>query len=245
MQKEKEEGEGEGGSSGMFEENFDDHSGWGESDEVTSSLAKEKMKQLAQEAAKEANATGWGSVPHDVRKEINKLTSKTVDWKKVLRYFIKTSERADRKSTIKRVNKRYPYIHPGKKRSSRARIAISIDQSGSVTDASLQKFFGELDNLAQLAEFTVIPFDTRVVKEKVFTWRKGERRPWKRVAFGGTDFNPPTKYVNEEGFDGHIILTDMCAPKPISSKCQRLWISCSNRPYFQTTEKIIFLHKNS
>lgn len=245
MQKDQEDDEGSGGSSEMFEENFDDHSGWGDTDEVTSSLAKEKMRQLAQEAAGEANAAGWGSVPNDLRKEINKLASRVIDWKKVLRYFIKTSERADRKSTIKRINKRYPYIHSGKKRNSRARIAISIDQSGSVTDASLQKFFGELDSLAQLAEFTVIPFDTRVVKDKVFTWKKGERRRWKRVAFGGTDFNPPTKYVNEKGFDGHIILTDMCAPKPISSKCQRLWVSCSNHPHFKTSEKIIFLHKNA
>jgi len=241
--KDEQSGNGQSGdgSGNMFGDTFDDHSGWGESDEVTSSLAKEKMRQLAQEAAKEANASGWGSVPSDVRKEMAKMASQVVDWKKVLRYFIKTSERAERRSSIKRINRRYPYIHAGKKRSNRARIAISVDQSGSVSDAALQKFFAELDNLAQLAEFTVIPFDTRVVEEKVFVWRKGERRPWSRVAFGGTDFNPPTKYVNEKGFDGHIILTDMCAPKPIASKCQRLWISCSSRPLFQTNEKIIFL----
>jgi predicted metal-dependent peptidase len=244
----KGEGEGKGqngGGAGQFGDTFDDHSGWGDADEVTSSLAKEKMRQLAQEAAKEANANGWGSVPSDVRKEIAKMTSQVVDWKKVLRYFIKTSERAERKSSIKKINRRYPYIHAGKKRNNRAKIAISIDQSGSVSDAALQKFFAELDNLAQLAEFTVIPFDTRVVEEKIFVWRRGERRQWRRVAFGGTDFNPPTKYVNERGFDGHIILTDMCAPKPIASKCQRLWIVCASRPYFQTNEKVIFLTGNS
>ena len=241
MQKDNQDGEGAEGASGMLDQNFDDHSGWGDTDEITNSLAAEKMKQKIKEAAKEANKQGWGTVPAEVRKEIAKMTSATVDWKKVLRYFIKTSERANRTTTIKRINKRYPYIHAGKKRSNRAKIAISIDQSGSVSDNALQKFFAELDNLAQLAEFTVIPFDTRVVEEKIFVWKKGERRQWRRVAFGGTDFNPPTKYANENGFDGHIILTDLCAPKPIASKCQRLWISCSSRPYFQTKEKIIFL----
>jgi predicted metal-dependent peptidase len=32
-----------------------------------------------------------------------------VDWKKVLRYFVKTSQRANKSTTIKRINRRYPY----------------------------------------------------------------------------------------------------------------------------------------
>jgi hypothetical protein len=31
--------------------------------------------------------------------------------------------------------------------------------------------------------------------------------------------------VNERNFDGHIILTDMCAPKPVPSKKQRMWMT--------------------
>ena len=60
--------------------------------------------------------------------------------------------------------------------------------------------------------------------------------------YGGTDFNPPTEYVNKHGFDGHIILTDLCAPKPKASKCQRMWMTTkqyAERPYFKTTERII------
>jgi len=160
----------------------------------------------------------------------------------VLRYFIKTSQKANKSSTIKRINRRYAYIHPGRKVQRQARVAISIDQSGSVDDAMLNAFFSELNKLAELAEFTVIPFDSEVAKDKVYTWKKGEKKKWERVLYGGTDFNPPTEYVNGQGFDGHIILTDLCAPKPKSSKCQRMWMTTkahAQRPYFQTNERII------
>jgi len=119
---------------------------------------------------------------------------------------------------------------------------VSIDQSGSVSDDMLTLFFSELNKLADVATFTVIPFDTRVADDKVYVWKKGENRKWERVMSGGTDFNPPTEYVNARSFDGHIVLTDMCAPKPKSSKCQRMWMTTkhyANNPYFSTTERVI------
>ncbi len=172
---------------------------------------------------------------------MDRLVSK-IDWKKVLRYFIKTSQRADRSSTVKRLNRRYRYIHSGKKINRMARIGIYIDQSGSVDDGMLAAFYSELDKLAQLAEFTVVPFDTRVAEDKVFVWKKGERRKWERVMCGGTDFDPPTDHCNKNGFDGMIVLTDLMAPKPKNCNAQRMWMTTSyyaRRPYFQTNERII------
>jgi hypothetical protein len=48
--------------------------------------------------------------------------------------------------------------------------------------------------------------------------------------------------VNQQGFDGHIVLTDLCAPKPKRSKCQRMWMTTkyyAQNPYFQTNERIV------
>jgi hypothetical protein len=48
--------------------------------------------------------------------------------------------------------------------------------------------------------------------------------------------------VNEGAYDGHIVLTDMCAPKPIASKCQRMWMTTdyyAKNPYFKTNERVI------
>ncbi len=236
------EGEGEPGS-------FDDHSGWDDAaqspeQQAANQMAKERLKQSMKQAAQEAaqSAKGWGSMSGAVKEEILKRLETKVDWKKVLRYFIKTSQRASRRSSVKRINKRYAYIHPGKKTQRQAKIAIAIDQSGSVSDDMLSAFFGELNKLAKLAEFTVVPFDTEVDESKVYVWKKGENKKAERVLSGGTCFNAPTEYVNGQNFDGVIILTDMEAPKPKACKAQRMWMTDergASRPYFKTNEKVI------
>jgi len=236
----QDQGQGQGDPNSM-----DDHSGWEKSDQDTKQMAKERMRQAVEDAVKEVQSRGqgWGTVGQGMQEKIIDMITPKVDWKKVLRYFIKTSQRSNKRSTVRRINPRYPYIHAGKKINRQAKIAISIDQSGSVSDAMLSAFFSELNGLSKLAEFTVIPFDTSVSEDKVFVWKKGQRRASERVLCGGTCFNAPTEFVNKRGdFDGHIVLTDMEAPKPIASKCQRIWFTSdyhAKNPYFQTNEKVI------
>jgi predicted metal-dependent peptidase len=232
--------------------NFDDHSGWADGDasemaQAANEMAKERLRQALKEAAQEASksSNGWGSVGADLKKDImNRLETK-VDWRKVLRYFIRTSQRASKTSTIRRINRRYAYIHPGKKVKRQANIAIAIDQSGSVADEMLEKFFAELNKLSKLATFTVVPFDTDVQDNLVYEWKKGRHRKAERVMCGGTCFNAPTDYVNKAGnFDGVIILTDMEAAAPKACKAQRMWMTDergANRPYFRTKERVIVI----
>lgn len=231
------------GSGDGIPDTLDDHSGWQECSQEVKEMAKERLKEVVRKAAGEASASNrWGSVSQATRKEVLKMLDTKVDWRKVLRYFIKTSQRANRSSSIKRINRRYAYIHPGRKANRVARVAISVDQSGSVDDAMLALFFAELNKLAQIAEFVVIPFDTTVDEDKVFIWKKGQIKLPERVLQGGTCFDAPTNYVNKGGFDGHIVLTDMCAPKPKPSKCQRMWMTTkrnADRSYFATTERIV------
>ena len=246
-QQQGEDGEGgEGGQGGdPFDgaDSFDSHEGFGEGDSTTQEIAKERLKEAVKKAAEEAQqARNWGSVSSSMREDILDRIATHVDWRKVLRYFIKTSQRADRRSTPRRLNRRFPRIHPGKRVRRHARIAISIDQSGSVDDQMLAAFFSELNELAAIAEFTVVPFDTEVVESTVYVWKKGTHRRTERVLHGGTCFDAPTRYVNDNNFDGHIILTDLMAPKPIPSNCQRMWMTTrhyADNPYFQTNERVI------
>ena len=238
------DGEGSEGPSLDNMDSFDDHSQWGENAEASDALekAKERLKNALKDASREASQKGWGSVSHDCRKAVMEAITSKVDWRKVLRYFIKTSQASNKRSTVKRINRRFPYIHAGRRTERVANIAISIDQSGSVSDAMLSAFYAELDKLASLASFTVIPFDHEVFEDKVFVWKKGEKRKKERVLTGGTCFDAPTKYVNKHGFDGHIILTDMYAPRPVASKCQRMWMtdkSGASQPIFKTNERVI------
>jgi predicted metal-dependent peptidase len=249
-EKRKEGGDGEDGEQGdgdlsdeLSEGQFDSHDGWGDVDSTTSDIAKERLKDSIKHAAQEAaKGNNWGTVSRDMRKEIMDRLASKVDWRRVLRYFVKTSQKAEKRSTPRRLNNRYPFIHPGKKVRRQSTIAVSIDQSGSVTDSMLAAFFDELNKLADIATFTVVPFDTEVNVKNIFVWKKGENRKRERVMCGGTDFNAPTKYVNGQNFDGHIVLTDMCAPKPVRSKCQRMWMTTTEyaaRPYFKTNERVI------
>ena len=166
-----------------------------------------------------------------------------VNWRFFLSSFVNKSQRADKRSTVKRYNKKYrTQRYAGKKVKRTAKIAIAIDQSGSVSDEMLTAFFAELNGLSKLAEFTVVPFDTRVDDSKVYVWKKGQRQAVERVLTGGTCFDAPTRWCNERKFDGLIILTDMEAPKPVSSKAQRMWMTspeCKERAYFQTNERVI------
>ena len=243
-------GEGQEGNSQPCDcGNFDNHEGWGEGNadipQDIKDLAKERLKEAMREGVKDVSKSseGWGKIPVDIQKEIMRFINGTVDWKAVLRMFIGQAQRSTKQNTVKRINRRYPYIHPGRKTNHTAHIAISIDQSGSVSDELLSLFYAELDNLAKLASFTIIPFDTRVGKDKVYMWKKGERRNHERVMYGGTDFDAPTKYVNEHPeFDGHIVLTDMQAPVPKPSRVRRMWMTDMEgyeNPYFKTNERVI------
>jgi len=241
---ENEDENGEGGGQGEGgDDSFDDHSGWQEASQQAKEMAKQRMAETIKEAAEEAAKNrSWGSVGHGTQKDILSRVNKVVDWKKVLRYFVKASQKANKSSSIKRINRRYQYVHPGRKSARTAKIAISIDQSGSVSDDMLEAFFGELSKLAEFAEFTVVPFDTDVAEDQIYVWKKGEKRKHERVRYGGTCFNAPSKWVNDRNFDGHIVLTDMCAPAPIPSKCQRMWMTTPEyaaRPYFSTNERVI------
>ena len=243
----EQDGDGKGGkgSGDPFGDmdSLDDHEGFGDADGTAEDIAKERLKDTIKKAAEEAEkARNWGTVSSSMRQDIMDRIATKIDWRKVLRYFVKTSQRSDKRSTPRRLNKRFPKVHPGKRVRRHAKIAISIDQSGSVDDAMLAAFFSELNKLAEIAEFTVIPFDTNVAESKIYVWKKGQNKKTERVLTGGTCFNAPTKYVNDHDFDGHIILTDLMAPKPIPSKCQRMWMTTKNyaaRPYFSTNERII------
>jgi predicted metal-dependent peptidase len=250
MKDDEQFGDGKGGfkdldgESGSDFGNFDDHSGWDELTDDERQMVEERAKDIMEKAAREANNSGrgWGSVSVGIKKEIMERLKTRVDWKKVLRAFVGAAQRADKSNTMRRINRRFPYIHAGRKVNRVANIAISIDQSGSVSDAELNAFFNELNNLSALATFTVIPFDTKVAEDKVYVWKKGEKRKWERVMYGGTCFNAPTEYVNKGNYDGHIVLTDLMAPKPKPSRCRRMWMaSKSNVDHmsFKTNERVI------
>jgi predicted metal-dependent peptidase len=206
---------------------LDDHDGWGEMSEEERELIRGKVRQVLKEAAKKADSqNAWGSVPASMRSEIRRMISNEVDWRAVLKTAIGTKKRSGRDTSIRRLNRKYPGIHPGSRRKYTSSWAVYVDQSGSVGDEALGLLFGELENLAKRTSFDVYYFDTQVDTENMFTWKKGRSISPRRTRCGGTDFSAPTEHAhkNMDRYDGYIILTDGYAPEPPPARMRRVWV---------------------
>jgi predicted metal-dependent peptidase len=217
-------GDGEPGD-GM-PEGQDDHSGWDELSNEEREYVAGKIRQAVKDAQERADAkNAWGSVSATMREEIRKKVRGEIDWKAVLRHFVGTTSRADRLSSVYRMNRKYAGIHPGHSRDYRPTLNCYIDQSGSMSDDDIILCFGELANLSHRVDINVFHFDTEVDESSKQTWRKGQAIPKAlRTRCGGTDFDAPTKHAAKTKPEGYIILTDGGAPKPEHSRIRRCWV---------------------
>lgn len=215
----------EGGGSCVF--GFDDHEGWESMSDESKELMSEKVKQILEDAVNESKGKGWGSLPSETIKTILEMVSNEIRWEDILKRFCGFTRRDDRTTSIKRLNRKYPGIHPGVKKLYKPRIAVYVDESGSMSNDDLQKFFGELNSLSKQTDFYLYKFDTRVNDKEGFLWKKGKRMVISRTKHGGTNFETVTKHAlkNKKNFDGYIIFTDGCAPKPKPSHgLKRCWL---------------------
>ncbi len=228
---------------GGYMNSFDDHGDWEKIADGQKDLVAGKVRQILERAVNEADgrADGWGSMPQEVREEIRRMVNNSIDWRKVLKSYVGMLLRGNRRNSFKRINKKYPYIHPGVKRSYLPRIGIFIDQSGSVGDEHIERMFAALENLARKTTFDVFFFDTEVDQKNAFTWTKGRKSNPKRTRAGGTDFEAVTTFVNSSKnrgkWDGYIIMTDGECSKPSKSRIKRSWILVpGSKLYFETDE---------
>ena len=215
------------------ENGFDDHNGW---DEVTDSereWAAGKVRQCIRKAQERADTkNSWGSVPSHMREEIRRRLRGEIDWKAVLRNFVGMTVRSDSRSSIFRLNKKYPGVHPGKSTDYKPRIGCFIDQSGSMSDEDIELCFGELAHLSQRVDIIVYHFDCTVDEGSRAKWNKGSPLPkLLRTRQGGTDFEAVTEFVrsSKEKFEAYIILTDGGAAKPSPSRVRRGWVLVPGR----------------
>jgi len=224
-------------------DSLDDHSGWDQIPEEMREAVAGRVSSIVEKAVRKADgqANGWGNIPGHLREEIRKSVSRVVDWRNVLRQFIGSLERGNSTTSMKRINRRYPYIHPGKKRGYTAKLLVAVDQSGSVSDEMLSLFFGELASLTKRVSVTVLPFDYTVAEADMVEWKRGTNPDIKRVRGRGTDFEAPTKFANDPKnrgrWDGLLILTDGECSKPSPSRLKRGWVLGQGcRLHFPTDE---------
>jgi predicted metal-dependent peptidase len=233
------------GNGGELPIDADDHDAWDNLTDEEREMVKGKIKKVLEDAVKEADngSKGWGSMSSSQRKVIRELVSNEIPWQAVLKKFCGFTRRANRASNHKRLNRKYPAIHPGIQRGYTSSIAVYIDQSGSVSDGNLEMLFAELRSLAKHTEFVCYHFDTEVDESSEATWRRGKTPVVNRTRCGGTDFSAPTRHANKNKhrFDGYLILTDGEAPDPGPTKLKRGWVIVPNRKLYFSASKRDFV----
>jgi predicted metal-dependent peptidase len=232
-------GDGEG-----LEISMDDHGQWGEMSDEEAAIIKGKVKEILRTAVKRADGSNsWGSIPAPVREQLRKMVSDTVDWKAVLRNFVGTSQRLNKSHTMRRINRKYPYIHSGVQRGRTATVGVFVDMSGSVSDENLEQIYAVLGSLAKQVTFKFYPFDTEVDADNAFEWKKGKKREAIRYRAGGTSFTAVNDFVKKhrDEFDGVIICTDGMAEDPGPSPVRRCWVLVpgTSLPFPATSNDIV------
>jgi predicted metal-dependent peptidase len=238
-------GESNGENSGI-PNGFDSHEKWDEESTANKQLIKQKLGKILEKAAQEAHEKGWGNIPQIVRDQINQViaSQSQINWKDILRNFINNVSSSSRRTSLKRINRKYPYTHPGTIKNRVPKLLVAIDESGSISNENIAMFFNELSNLTKLVSIDVLPFDCDTSEEFLINWKKGQKITPVRRFSGGTDFDAPTKVANAEEnrgkWDALIIFTDGVASKPRESRVKRAWIIIPGYSLnFQTNELII------
>jgi len=211
---------------------MDDHEGWDEMDDEERELIKGKVRQALEKAVRDCDSSGqWGSVSSETRAHLRALLAREIDWRSVLKQFCGNTRRADRANNVKRLNRKYPGIHPGTQHSYTSSIAVYIDQSGSVGNDDLELLFSNLMALAKRTEFTLFNFDTEVDEKSERVWKKNKTPGLERTRCGGTDFKAASDHANKNKhrFDGYLILTDGECSDPGPSQLKRGWVIVPDR----------------
>jgi len=217
------------GSDGSDAPGFDVHlDSDSEMTESDKKVMEGKLKELVKKSAEKANKNNsWGTVSSEVREAISRMIEDKINWKKTLSYFCGTKMKSNKSRTYRRINRKYPYIHPGTKVRRTSSLAIYIDQSGSVGDDGIAMFFSALEGLAKNVSFKVFHFDTLVDNSSEYAWSKGQKyHSPMRTLRGGTCFDAVEDHFRTRlsEFDGYIVMTDGCAPKPKSCISKRCWV---------------------
>ena len=213
LKEEQEEGGGGGG------EGFDEHD-W----EGASSLSEEDKKQLEKEvdqairqgiiAEQKVVGKGGGRMGRDLAD----LVEPKVDWREVLREFVKATCNAKDTSSWRRVNRRYlssDIYMPSLIGERVGHLVIGIDTSGSVGNAELAEFLSEVQSIAKDVhpdKVDLIYWDGEVAGHEEYSASQVDSiiDSTKPAGGGGTDPTCVMEYMKEKAIkpEAIIMLTD-------------------------------------
>ena len=169
--KEEQEKNGGGGGGG-----FDEHD-WDGAQELSAEAKRELERDIDQAlrqgvmAQQKVAGTGAGGLDRDLMD----LLEPKVDWREVLREFVKATCHAKDTSSWRRVNRRFlstgTYL-PSMIGEKVGHLVIAIDTSGSVGQRELSEFLGEVKGIAEEvkpSQVDLIYWDSQVAAHEEYT----------------------------------------------------------------------------
>jgi predicted metal-dependent peptidase len=218
LKQEKEEGgDGEGG------EGFDDHD-W----EGAEGLTEDEKKELAREIDQ---AIRQGLIAHQKQigkggamldRELEDLLAPKIDWREVLREFVKATCSNKDTSSWRRVNRRFlstgTYM-PSMIGEKVGHLVVAIDTSGSIGGPELAEFLSEVQGIAEEVSPEVVDliyWDGDVAGHEKYEGSAVSDicQTTKPRGGGGTDPSCVSKYLRDENIKPEcvIVLTDGYVP---------------------------------
>jgi predicted metal-dependent peptidase len=210
--------------SGGDGDGFDEHD-W---KDATDGMTEEEKKQLERDIDQ---AIRQGVMAHQkiagknaggLDRELQDLLEPKVDWREVLREFVKATCRAKDTSSWRRVNRRFlgtgTYM-PSMIGEKVGHLVIGIDTSGSIGGKELAEFLGEVKGIAEEvnpSQVDLIYWDTEVAGHEEYTESDVASiiESTKPRGGGGTDPSCVSDYLKEKKIEPEcvIILTDGHVP---------------------------------
>lgn len=182
--------------------------------------AAERMREAAISAA-QAYQREHGNLPAGVEGLIGKLTKPQLDWKQELAKHV--SQCYGGKRQWLPPNRRHVYndMYFQSRRNETVNIGVFIDTSGSTT-GDLPQFFGELKGLVEsFGSYTIHLIQCDAAVDKYVKYEANdnpldldEAGAIEYSGGGGTSFDPPFKFIEEESIniDAAIYMTDGYGP---------------------------------
>lgn len=218
-QEKQEGGDGEGDEG----DGFDDHD-WKAADELSDDEKKELAREIDQAIRQGliAHQKRVGSGAGGLDRELGDLLAPKVDWREVLREFVKATCSAKDTSSWRRVNRRFlstGHYMPSMIGEKVGHLVVAIDTSGSIGGPELDEFLSEVKGIAEEVNPEVVDliyWDGDVAAHEKYEGAEVSNivSSTKPKGGGGTDPSCVSKYLKDEGIkpEAIIVLTDGYVP---------------------------------
>jgi predicted metal-dependent peptidase len=215
-------------------------------DEATDGMSEDEKKELEREIQQALRQGGIyaGKVGANVPREIGELLKPKINWREVLRRFVRTSLKDRDSVSWRRAHRNFLWqdvILPSILGKRMKHLVIAMDTSGSIQGKLLTAFLSEMNQIVKdvgADRVDVIYWDAHVAGHEIYTGVIQDIvHRTKPKGGGGTDPDVVVQYMNEKGLtpDALVILSDgyMHTNKPAwaGMKNPTLWCILGNENY--------------